>query len=90
MRTLTKRILSMALAFCLCLTLLPNMIMKADAVDSISLMVSYAQERVGKTGQELGYNDQWCAFLCLTVLFMLVKQKQFPIMEAHIICILLL
>ena len=62
MKGKTKRFLSTVLALSICMTMLPAMIMKADAADSISMMVSYAQERVGKTGQELGYNDQWCAF----------------------------
>lgn len=62
MKMKAKRILSMALVFCLCLTMLPAVAMEAKAADPVSMMVSYAQERVGKTGQQLGYTDQWCAF----------------------------
>ena len=62
MKTLAKRILSIALALCLFLNVLPAIAMQVEAADSISMVVSYAQARVGKTGQQLGYTDQWCAF----------------------------
>lgn len=62
MGTLTKRILSMALALCLCLAMLPTVATQVAAADPISMMVSWAQERVGKSGQQLGYNDEWCAY----------------------------
>lgn len=62
MKIKAKRIMSMALALCLCLGMLPTVAMQAEAADSVSMMVSYAQNRVGKTGQQLGYTNQWCAF----------------------------
>ena len=61
MRTKMKRILSIALALCICLTMLPTVAMQVAAADPISMMVSYAQDRVGKTGAALGYNVAWCA-----------------------------
>ena len=57
-----KRILIAVLAVCLCLTMLPVVAMEAKAADSVNMMILYAQDRVGKTGQQLGYTDQWCAF----------------------------
>lgn len=58
---LIKRIISIALALCLCFTILLAMANKADATDPISTMISYARDRLGKTGAELGYDHPWCA-----------------------------
>ena len=42
--------------------MLPAVTMKVSAADPIDMMLSYARDRVGKSGQQLGYTDQWCAF----------------------------
>ena len=60
-----KRILSMLLVLCMCVSMLPSLSTSVNAADSVSMIVSYAQARVGKTGAELGYNVPWCAyFVC--------------------------
>ena len=55
MKTKAKRILCIALALCICLTMLPIVAMPVAAVDPINMMIAYAQDRLGKTGSQLGY-----------------------------------
>lgn len=59
------KLLSLVLVMVMVLSLAPSITMNVKASDSVDMMVSYAQARIGRSGAELGYNDQWCAyFVC--------------------------
>lgn len=63
MKTKAERILCIALALCICLTILPNVTRQVAAADPINMMIAYAQDRLGKTGSRLEYgNEPWCAY----------------------------
>lgn len=63
MKTKAERILCIAPALCICLTILPNVTRQVAAADPINMMIAYAQDRLGKTGSQLGYgNEPWCAY----------------------------